>query len=223
MKHLFSFFTITLFSVLQSQELKDFIIPKRYEKILETKGDLDKDGKDETVIISNTDKIINTISKGLERKLYILKNINGKLKVWQENSNLLFDSKEGFYPESNELELSIKNNCLIIFQSYFSNSRHTVTSKNTYRFQNGDFYLIGALVKFDDTCEFNFSNEINFSTGKVIIDDQYSECDSGYEREVPKNYYKEFIYKIPKLIKMSDYKMGKNEIKIPNSKKSFNF
>jgi hypothetical protein len=223
MKHLFSFFTITLFSVLQSQELKDFIIPKRYEKILETKGDLDKDGKDETVIIFNTDKIINTISKGLERKLYILKNINGKLKVWQENSNLLFDSKEGFYPESNELELSIRNNCLIIFQSYFSNSRHTVTSKNTFRFQNGDFYLIGALVKFDDTCEFNFSSEINFSTGKVIIDDQYSECDSGYEREVPKNYYKEFIYKIPKLIKMSDYKMGKNEIKIPNSKKSFNF
>ncbi|MPT32950.1 MAG: hypothetical protein E2600_15060 [Chryseobacterium sp.] len=223
MKHLFSFFTITLFSVLQSQELKDFIIPKRYEKILEIKGDLDKDGKDETVIIFNTDKIINTISKGLERKLYILKNINGKLKVWQENSNLLFDSKEGFYPESNELELIIRNNCLIIFQSYFSNSRHTVTSKNTFRFQNGDFYLIGALVKFDDTCEFNFSNEINFSTGKVIIDDQYSECDSGYEREVPKNYYKEFIYKIPKLIKMNDYKMGKNEIKIPNSNKSFNF
>ncbi|MDP9957321.1 hypothetical protein J2X97_002990 [Epilithonimonas hungarica] len=221
MKHLFSFFTITLFSVLQSQELKDFIIPKRYEKILETKGDLDKDGKDETVIIFNTDK--KSESSGLIRKFYILKNVNGKLKIWKENSNLIFDSKEGFYPESNELELTIKNNCLVIFQSYFSNSRHTVTSKNTYRFQNGDFYLIGALAKFDDTCEFNFSNEINFSTGKVIIDDQYSECDSGYEREVPKNYYKEFIYKIPKLIKMNDYKMGKNEIKIPNSNKSFNF
>ncbi|SDF79248.1 hypothetical protein [Epilithonimonas hungarica] len=223
MKYLFSFLTLIFFSILQSQELKDFVIPKGYEKIIEVKGDLDKDGKEEIVMVFNTDKIINNISNGLERKLYILKNINGKLKVWQENFNLLFDSKEGFYPESNELELSIKNNCLIIFQSYFSNSRHTVTSKNTYRFQNGDFYLIGALAKFDDTCEFNFSNEINFSTGKVIIDDQYSECDSGYEREVPKNYYKEFIYKIPKLIKMSDYKMGKNEIKIPNSKKSFNF
>lgn len=207
----------------QSQELKDFTIPKVYEKIFETKGDLDKDGKEEIVMVFNTDKIINDFSEGLERKLYILKNINGKLKIWQENSNLLFDSKEGFYPSNNELKLSIKNNCFVIFQSYFSNSRHTVTTKNTFRFQNGDFYLIGALVKFDDTCEFNFSNEINFSTGKVIIDDQYSDCDSGYEREVPKNYYKEFTYKLPKLIKMSDYKMGKNEIKIPNSKKSFNY
>ncbi|GGG42652.1 hypothetical protein [Epilithonimonas arachidiradicis] len=221
MKYLFSFLALILCSILQSQELKDFAIPKTYEKILEIKGDLDKDGKDEVVMVFNTDKIINKISEGLERKLYILKNINGKLKIWQENSNLLFDSKEGFYPESNELELTIKNNCLVIFQSYFSNSRHTVTSKNTFRFQNGDFYLIGALVKFDDTCEFNFSSEINFSTGKVIVDDQYSDCDSGYEREVPKNYYKEFTYKIPKLIKMNDYKMGKNEIKIPNSKKSF--
>jgi len=223
MKHLFSFLALIFCSILYSQELKYFTIPKGYEKILEIKGDLDKDGKDEVVMVFNTDKIINKVSEGLERKLYILKNINGKLKIWQENFNLLFDSKEGFYPESNELELSIKNNCLVIFQSYFSNSRHTVTTKNTFRFQNGDFYLIGALVKFDDTCEFNFSSEINFSTGKVIIDDQYSDCDSGYEREIPKNYYKEFTYKIPKLIKMNEYKMGKNEIKIPNSKKSFNF
>lgn len=223
MKYLLSFLTLIFFSILQSQELKDFAIPKTYEKILETKGDLDKDGKDEVVMVFNTDKIINKVSEGLERKLYILKNINGKLKIWQENSNLLLDSKEGFYPSDNQLKLSIKNNCLIIFQSYFSNSRHTVTSKNTFRFQNGDFYLIGALVQLDDTCEFNFSSEINFSTGKVIIDDQYSDCDSGYEREIPKNYYKEFTYKIPKLIKINEYKMGKNEIKIPNSKKSFNF
>ncbi|MBV6881924.1 hypothetical protein NG800_018815 [Epilithonimonas ginsengisoli] len=223
MKHFFSFFAIIFFSALQSQELKDFTIPKGYKKILETKGDLDKDGKDETVLVFNTDKTPDSESPGLVRKFYILKNVNGKLKIWKENSNLIFDSKEGFYPESNELELNIKNNYLVIFQSYFSNSRHTVTSKNTYRFQNGDFYLIGALVKFDDTCEFNFSDEINFSTGKVIVDEQYSECDSGYERKVPKNYYKEFTHKLPKLIKMNEYKMGKNEIKIPNSKKSFNF
>ena len=223
MKNFLSFFAIIFFSALHSQELKDFTIPKGYEKILETKGDLDKDGKDETVIVFNTDKKSESEYAGLVRKFYILKKINGKLKIWKENSNLIFDSKEGFYPESNALELTIKNNCLVIFQSYFSNSRHTVTSKNTYRFQNGDFYLIGALVQFDDTCEFNFSDEINFSTGKVIVSEEYSDCDSGYERKVPENYYKELTNKLPKLIKMSDYKMGKNEIKIPNLKKSFKF
>ncbi|WP_379966493.1 hypothetical protein [Epilithonimonas sp. UC225_85] len=221
MKTFLSLLTSIFFSFLQSQELKDFTIPKGYEKILETKGDLDKDGKDEAVIVFNTDK--KTKSEELERKFYILKKVNGRLKIWKENSNLIFDSKEGFYPEENQLELSIKNNCLVIFQSYFSNSRHTVTSKNTYRFQNGDFYLIGALVQFDDTCEFNFSDEINFSTGKVIVSEEYSDCDDGSNRKIPENYYKEFTYKLPKLIKMNEYKMGKNEIKIPNSTKSFNF
>ena len=223
MKKILSFLVIFLFTFSYSQELKDFAIPKGYEKILETKGDLDKDGKDETVIVFNTDKTPDSESPGLVRKFYILKNINGKLKIWKENSNLIFDSKEGFYPESNALELTIKNNCLVIFQSYFSNSRHTVTSKNTYRFQNGDFYLIGALVQFDDTCEFNFTDEINFSTGKVIVSEEYSDCDDGSNRKIPENYHKEFTYKLPKLIKMNEYKMGKNEIKIPNSKKSFNF
>lgn len=223
MKNFLSFLALIFFSILQSQELKDFTIPKSYEKILQTKGDLDKDGKDETVIVFNTDKKSESEYAGLGRKLYILKNINGKLKIWKENSALIVDSKLGFYPADNELELTIKNNCLVIFQSYFSNSRHTVTSKNTYRFQNGDFYLIGALVQFDDTCEFNFSDEINFSTGKVIVREEYSDCDDGSDTKVPENYYKEFTHKLPKLLKMSDYKMGKNEIKIPNSKKSFNF
>lgn len=56
MKKIFSFLVLFLFTISQSQELKDFIIPKSYEKILETKGDLDKDGKDETVMVFNTDK-----------------------------------------------------------------------------------------------------------------------------------------------------------------------
>lgn len=223
MKKFLFFITLIFFSVLQSQELKDFTIPKGYEKILETKGDLDKDGKDETVIVFNTNETPDPESPGLVRKSYILKNINGKLKIWKENSNLIFDSKEGFYPENNLLELTIKNNCLVIFQTYFSNSRHTVTSKNTYRFQNGDFYLIGALIQFDDICEFNYSDEINFSTGKVIVSEEYSDCDDGSNRKIPENYHKEFTHKLPKLIKMSEYKMGKNEIKIPNSKKTFNF
>lgn len=223
MKKFLSFLVIFLFTFSYSQQLKDFTIPKGYEKILETKGDLDKDGKDETVIVFNTDKTPDLESPGLVRKFYILKNVNGKLKIWKENSNLIFDSKEGFYPESNELELNIKNNCLIINQMYFTNSRHTDTSKHTFRFQNGDFYLIGVSINYDDACEYNFKNEVNFSTGKVIVSEEYSDCDDGSNRKIPENYHKEFTYKLPKLIKMNEYKMGKNEIKIPNSKKSFNF
>lgn len=219
MKNLFSFLTLIFYSILQSQELKDFVVTKGYEKILETKGDLDKDGKDEIAMIFNT----NPREEVSGRKLYILKHVNGKLKIWKENSTIIFDSKEGFYPSENKLEVSIKNNSLNILQSYYTNSRHSDTAKYTFRFQNGDFYLIGASIRFDDTCEFNFKNEVNFSTGKVIIDNKFSDCDDSSDRKIPENYYKEFTHEFPKLIKMNDFRIGENEIKIPNSSKSFNY
>ncbi|MFP3599050.1 hypothetical protein [Chryseobacterium sp. SIMBA_029] len=221
MKKLISFVFISLISILHAQELTDFSVPKNYTKVLETEGDLDKDGINETVIVSNIGEKIE--NEGYQRKFYILKKINGKLKIWKENSSLLDASEIGFYPESNELEVNIKNNCLVISQSLFTNSRHTATSKYTFRFQNGDFYLIGALNTFDDTCEFNFLNEVNFSTGKVIIDEKYSDCDADEDRKIPKDVHKEFIHTFNPLIKMNDFRVGKNQFKIPNSDKYFNY
>jgi len=218
MKKIFLFFTILFFTISQSQELKDFAVPKDYEKILELKGDLDKDGKEETVMVFNTN--IKTKSEGFERRFYILKNIGGNLKIWKENSSVIIDSKYGFYPTDNELDVKIKNNCLIISQLFFTNSRHSDTSKYTFRFQNGDFYLIGAVHQLDDTCDYSFTNEINFSTGKAIIDEQYSSCDDG-KTEIPKDYYREFIHKFTTLTKMNGFRVGVNKFKIPNSNKYF--
>ena len=218
MKNFFLLITIFLFTISQSQELKNFVIPKDYEKILEAKGDLDKDGKEENVVVFNTN--IQTKSEGVERKFYILKNINGNLKIWKENSSVIIDSKFGFYPLDNELDLKIKNNCIVISQKFFTNSRHSDTSKSTFRFQNGDFYLIGAVYQLDDTCDYNFTNEVNFSTGRCIIDEQYSSCDDE-KTDIPKDYHKEFIHKFTTLIKMNGFRIGENNFKIPNSNKYF--
>lgn len=221
MKIFLSFFSLLIFTVFQSQELKDFAIPKGYEKVLEVKGDLDKDGKQETIIVYNTPEKIE--HQGFKRKFYILKSIQGNLKIWKENSTLLNSSGAGFYPEDNTLEIEIKNHCLVIFQSFYSNSRHTDTSKYTFRFQNGDFYLIGAFNKLEDTCEFSFTNDVNFSTGKAIVDETYSECDGDENRKIPQDDHKEFIHKFDTLIKMNDFRMGENKFKIPNSKKYFTY
>ncbi|MBW7675695.1 hypothetical protein [Chryseobacterium chendengshani] len=218
MKNLFLFIALIISTFLHSQELKNFTIPKNYEKILEVKGDLDKDGKEETVIIFNTN--IKTKSEGLERKFYILKNISGNLKIWKENSTIIIDSKFGFYPTTNELNVMIKHNCLIISQHFFTNSRHSETSKYTFRFQNGDFYLIGVQHQLDDTCDYNVINEVNFSTGKVIIDEDYSTCDDE-KTDIPKDFHKEIIHKFTTLIKMNGFRIGENKFKIPQSNKYF--
>lgn len=226
MKKLLSCIIILFFTISYAQNLKNFTVPRGYKKVTEVKGDLDKDGKDETVIVFDTDKTASDDErtpgkKDYKRVFYILKNEQGQFKIWKENSSLLYSSGLGFYPNDNILNVQIKNNCLVVEQSFFSNSRHTQINKHTFRFQNGDFYLIGAYDNFKDTCEFDFTNEINFSTGKVIVDREYSSCDD--ETKIPENVYKEFIHKFKPLIKMNDFKIGEHKFKILGMKEDFVF
>lgn len=227
MKKPVSLITFLLITAFHAQNLKNFSVPKEYKKVTEVKGDLDKDGKDETVLVFDTDRTASgheTASgkKDYKRVFYILKNELGRLKVWKENSTLLYSSGMGFYPEGNILDIQIKNYCLVVEQQFSSNSRHTQTSKHTFRYQNGDFYLIGSYDNFADNCEFNFTGEINFSTGKVIVDREYSSCDDD-NTKTPENIHKEFIYKLKSLIKMDDYKMGEHKFNIPGLKEDFIF
>lgn len=213
------FFAAVLLSLnFQAQNLKDFNIPKGYQKIAEAKGDLDKDGKEETVFVFNTHIKSNSKfdgNNGVVRALYIIKNNNGKSRIWKENRTLLFSSGTGFYPQDNSLKIEIKNNTFTVEQQFSTNSRHTQAYRHIFRFQNGDFYLIGSRDEFDDTCDFEFLNEINFSTGKAVIDKKYSSCDD--DAEIPDDYHKEFIHPFKPLIRMDDFRIGENKIKVPGS------
>ncbi|PQA90331.1 hypothetical protein B0A69_20560 [Chryseobacterium shigense] len=220
MKKLLCLTTSLFIAGWHAQNLKDFSVPKGYQKIAEAKGDLDKDGKDETILIFNTDKKTNLDDRDdFLRSFFILKNRDGKLKIWKENNTVLFSSGMGFYSEDNAPpEISVKNNSLSITQIFNTNSRHTQTYKHTFRFQNGDFYLIGSHDRFEDTCDFNILNEINFSTGKVIVDEEYSSCDEE-EKVIPEDIHKELLHPFKTLIKMNNFRIGENKFKIPGLKK----
>ncbi|WP_185248927.1 hypothetical protein [Chryseobacterium bernardetii] len=75
MKKLISFITILFLTIPYAQNLKNFSVPKGYKKVMEVKGDLDKDGTDETVLVFNTDKTASDYSekKDYKRVFYILK------------------------------------------------------------------------------------------------------------------------------------------------------
>lgn len=221
MKNIFVFFTVLLFTISQAQELKNFIIPKGYTKIVETKGDLDKDGKDEIVMVFTTNKkITSDFQNGFKREFFILKNSNGKLKIWHKNTSVLLANETGFYPEYNpKPEFIIKNGTLRIIQNFNTNSRHTQTYENIFRFQNNDFYLIGSKNEFNDTCEFNTSDEINFSTKKVIVSREYL-YDCFEENPEKQNEYlnKEFTFPFKSIPKMNTFTPGEKSYKIPNFK-----
>jgi hypothetical protein len=198
----------------------DETLPKSYQKISETKGDLDKDGIEEIVYVYNTDKEIKNF--GFERELYICKITDGKRKLWKKNKSILWKSKDsGFYSENGvEMTIEIVNSTLILKQTFNSNSRHSQTYKNIFRFQNNDWFLIGSNCSYDDTCEFNFEYDINFSTKKVNVSEEYHSCEDD-EKVTQKNYYITFKYNFKEIPKMDSFTAGKKELKIPKTGKYF--
>ncbi|KQM65254.1 hypothetical protein ASE74_10340 [Pedobacter sp. Leaf216] len=202
-----------------SQTLPDFFPPKNYKMVTQTKGDLDKDGIEELVIVFDTDKADG--ENGFKRMLYICKQINGKNKLWKSNSSILKSSKDcGFCIDAGvNLSVKIKNNTLITEQSFNHNSRHYSTWKNVYRYQNADWFLIGSTYDDYDTCDFDYKYDINFSTKQVSVAYTYGDCDDG--TKIPKDSFYNFKYPFKALPKMDGFIPGQIELKIPANGKYF--
>ena len=200
-------------------QLPDFTVPKGYTQVLKTEGDLDKDGIKENVYVFNTDKKDGEL--GFFRVLYICKNIEGKMKVWKKNTSVLRSSKNCGFCSDDEIDLSvtIKNNTLIIAQTFNHNSRHSSTVNSIYRYQNADWFLIGSTYNLYDTCEFDFTYDINFSTKKVEISENYGACDEN--TKIPEDKFYSFKYPFKGIPRMDGFKPGDNSGHVPNSKKYF--
>jgi len=214
-----AFLSFNLYS--SAQQLSNFVAPRGYSKVLEAEGDLDKDGMPEVVYVYNTNKKDGQI--GYFRVLYICKLVGGKPKLWKENRTVLRSSSDcGFcVDEGIDLGLDVKNNTIVIEQTFNHNSRHYSTHKDIFRYQNGDWFLIGATFKEYDTCEFDYTYDINFSTKKVDVALTYGVCDGDEDKKMPEDQYFKFKYPFKNLQKMDDFKPGKVELKIPNSKLFF--
>lgn len=66
------------------------------------------------------------------------------------------------------VSISIENNTIRIYQKKYMNSRRFEEIKYVIRYQNDDFYLIGSTYRYADTCDFDDTYHINFSTDNVI-------------------------------------------------------
>jgi len=199
-----------------AQTLPDFTAPKTYKKILEVKGDLDKDGIAETILAYDANQ--STDQTGFKRVLYICKLVNGKLKLWKENKSILWNSKDCGFCIDNGIDLSIeiKNNTFIVKQTFWHNTRHTSIFKNVFRYQNADWFLIGSTYNDRYNCGYDHTYDINFSTKQVQINYDSEDCDDDTPQSKPSQ--KKFKYPFKSIPKMDGFIPGKIEIKIPNDK-----
>ena len=192
--YIFSFL-LTLYHISYGQELA---IPANYSVLDSVSGDLNKDSLAELVVVYNMGPE-NEID-GVPRKLIIYKISDGKWTEWKNSDQALYGSKDGGMMGDPFGKIEIKNGILLISQNGGSSWKWEFTDK--YRFQDGEFYLIGYSSYAGKLCEYWIDVDFNLSTGKMIVKKEFEECETKeqkiYKKENETFYEKSLIITIQK-------------------------
>lgn len=146
--------------------------PESFNILFTLKGDLDKDGISEKIIVYNTEK---ETDFGNERQLYIYKNTNHEWLLWKKSATAILSSAHGGMMGDPFESVSIERNCLVI--NHFGGSRHKWNYIHRYRYQSGDFQLIGATVYYGAPCDYFETFDYNLSNGKIDYTKETEDCE----------------------------------------------
>ena len=152
-------------------------IPENYSIVDTVTGDLDNDGISELVAAYNTKQ--DSSDEGVPRELIIYKKENNKWSVWKKSAQALYGSRDGGMMGDPYEEMKIEKAILKISHSGGSSWKWGHTDK--YRYQDGEFALIGYASYGGKPCEYWEDVDFNLSTGKMIVKKEYEDCDKGQE------------------------------------------
>ncbi len=183
--------------------------PTSFTLLDETAGDLDNDGISEKVIVYDTEK---ETDMGTERQLYIYKKTNDQWTLWKKSVGAILPSQHGGMMGDPFAEISIERRCIVIH--HFGGSRQKWNYTHRFRYQSGDFQLIGATVHFGSPCDYFFSFDYNLATGKVYYEEETEDC----ENENATTEKETITRKLEVLPTMNGFYPGNNEIQLPKSK-----
>lgn len=190
---------------------QDIPVPVNYVMIDSVSGDLDNDGIKELVVAYNT-KAEDDFYESIPRELCIYKMQNGQWAVWKISQQALYGSRDGGMMGDPFDNIEIKNGILLVSQAGGSSWKWGHTDK--YRYQDGEFYLIGYTSSYGKICEYWSEADFNLSTGKIIVKKEYENCETA-EQEIYKRENETF-YK--KGVKIMLGNRNEKEIKIVSPK-----
>lgn len=190
---------------------QDIPVPEGYDTVSCIKGDLDKDGIDELVVAYNTKKEEKDF-EGIPRELIIYKFLDTKWMLWKRSMQALMGSRDGGMMGDPFGDIEIKNGLLII--SHYGGSSWKWGQTDKYRYQNGEFYLIGFTNTFGKPCEYWEEADFNLSTGTMDVKKEYEDCEGSEQ----KNYKSENESVVRKGIKITLQGRKEREVKIVTPK-----
>ncbi|NMM47676.1 hypothetical protein [Marinigracilibium pacificum] len=154
---------------------QDFTKPDCYILVDSVSGDLDKDGIKELVVAYNTQEEVDFES--VPRELIIYKTSGKEWTIWKRSKLALYSSRDGGMMGDPYGSMEIEKGILLINQNGGSSWKWGFTDK--YRYQNGEFYLIGYTSFGGKLCEYWESVDFNLSTGKINVSKEYENCENG--------------------------------------------
>lgn len=184
----------TNYKTLRSANWKDFL-PKGQVADSITKGDLNKDGMDDLVMVYQSEKLLKKENNTVRTLRILLMQNDGKYELAAESTGAIAGENinNTFFSG-----IEIKKGLLIINHEYIRGG-----SVHKYRYQNGGFYLIGAESTIGDSSYFS-SIDYNLSTGKYIY--IYENTDG--DKQQPKSSKKEGVKKPSSLPNIETYELN---------------
>ncbi|MGN7818733.1 hypothetical protein ACTJJB_01315 [Chitinophaga sp. 22536] len=217
MKYLLLLFLLPFTVLAQSKgPNQPLSIPKSYKKVAEATGDLDKDGKDEQVMIYDTEP---DKEDNFKRILYICRVTDGGLSLWQQKVLAVLPAHS--MPQYTEVkDLAINRNTIVLKQEEYPGGRNLTQYTHIFRFQQNDWYLIGSRVAMNTNCWGAQIFEINFSTGDIVVSvvpDGGCDEENSTQPKKSRQQYKHTFTTLPLLDKLQ---LGENQLHIPGCKET---
>jgi hypothetical protein len=182
----------------------------------EAQGDLNKDGVEEKVVVYTTD---DEGDFGKVRHLVVYKQENGKWVEWVLSDKAVLGSEGGGMMGDPFTSVTIEKG--IIHIEHFGGSSWKWTEVDKYRFQEGDFYLIGHSSNYGKPCEYWDFYDYNLSTGDCVFEHEKDDCGDGFADEYEDDFEEKFNHKMKTLPKMTSRVFGEYEIKTPKGNTVF--
>ena len=191
-----------------SADIKNFT-PKYWELKKIAYGNLDEDENDEAATVY---EMPNIDHGDAEQVLAIYKKENGKWKILHQTSAPLLSSQSGGVMGNPFNGISISKKSIVI--KHFGGSRDKWEYTHRYRYQNGDWYLIGASSSFGAPCDYWVSFDYNISTGDATYKKTVENCENGENKVVQSQKANKKITQP----KMNYFTPGDYTFKFPNIK-----
>lgn len=193
-----------------------------YANVLEEiKGDLDGDGKAEWVVVTETSRQAPN-GMGKMRKLDVYKLDNGQKRLWQSSEQVVLPSQAGGMMGDPFQGISIRNGSLFI--EHAGGSSWKWSYRDQYRYQNGQFELIGYQSNAGRLCDYWEDVDANLSTGKIVyrktIDADGENCEPASSKFT--NIHQTFTNKNLKL-NFNNRHQQEVYVNVPNSREKIHF